>query len=467
MNPKNLITSTDFSQPYDLIQSTLDYLVSITKGFEYQITAHLLQEGTSRFANNQITQHTDIQNVLILLKLCKGKKMATASTTTLSHENLQSFVKNTANSLESSPDIAFFQGLPDPVKGSQIDGSGYDWSPEERVKVIAEAISSGKELNADVKLAGTATEQKHYKRIINSNNIDIEDSFQINYFKINAISGQPDQRGYGQESEYWRLKQPNYTALTEEAVKTSLQTIKFINLPAPKDYEVVLAESAVSNILEFVLFSINPVDYHEGNSFASDRIGEQIFDKKLSIDNLPHEPSKATIVGAFDNEGIATQNRTLIDSGVLKHVPYNSFFASKYLQDRNLSTGEDMTPLPYTSFYPAPISAVVKTGSKSLENQISEVSDGLLVKTFWYNRYTIKKEGGLTGLTRNGLFHIKDGEVKGAVRNLRYTESFIKAFGPDNVISVGNKCKSDEEIIAVPSIHLNNYHFSSVAHSFD
>ena len=467
MNPKQLITQTDFSQPFDLIQDTIDFVVSKAKGFEYQVTAYLLQEGTSRFANNQITQHTDIQNLNILLKLCKGKRIATSSTTTLSKDSLQAFVKNTINSLESSPDITFYQGLPDPVKGQQIDGSGYEWSPEERVKVISESISTGKQLNVDVKLAGTASEQKNYKRIVNSNGIDIEDSYQVNYFKINAISGQPDKRGYGQEGEYWRSVQPDYTVMVEEAVKTSLQTIKFIDLPAPKDYEVVLAESAVSNIMDFILFSLNPVDYHEGNSFASDRIGEQVFDKKISVSNLPLDPSKATIIGAFDNEGIATQNRTIIDTGVLKHIPYNSFFASKYLQDRNLSTGEELAPLNFFSSYPVPISAVVKTGSKSLEDQISEVSDGLLVKTFWYNRYTIKKEGGLTGLTRNGLFHIKDGEIKEAVRNLRYTESFVKAFGPDNVISIGNKCKADEEVISVPSFHLNDYRFSSVAHTFD
>ena len=466
MNAKDLITNVDFPKPYDLIQETIDYVLNLTKEFEAQVTAKLYQEGTSRFANNQITQHTDLQTITLLLKLSKGKKMASSYTTTLTHDNLDTFVKNTKKSLEKSPEIDFYQGLPDPVKGSSVDGSGYAWSPEDRVKAIIEAVHVGEKIDPKVSLAGTASEHKEYNRIVSTAGIDVEDSSQINYFKVNAISGSPDQRGYGQEAEYWRHEQPNYNAMAQEAVNTALQTIKFIDLPAPKDYEVVLAPSAVSNIMEYLLFSINPVDFHEGNSFTSDRIGEQVFDKKISIDNLPRDPTKATIVGGFDNEGIATQNITLVDAGVLKHIPYNSFFASKFLQDKNLTTGGDLTPFNFFSF-PIPTSAVVKTDKKSIEDQIKDVSDGLFVKTFWYNRFTIKKEGGLTGLTRNGLFHIKDGEIKEAVRNLRYTESFVKAFGPNNVISVGNKCVSDEEILSVPSIHLKSYHFSSVAHTFD
>lgn len=466
MNPRSLITNTDFSNPFDIIQDTIDYLNSLTKGFESQITTNLSLEGTTRFANNQITQHTDLQNLGISLKLSKGKKLASSFTTTLNHENLSLFVKNTVNSLEKSPEISFYQGLPDPRKGPQVDGSGFAWSPEDRVQAIIDSVKAGEKIDPKVSLSGTASEQKNYRRIVTSNGIDVEDSLQMNFFKVNAISGTPDQRGYGQEAEFWRFTQPDYIVMAEESVNTALKTIKFMDLPAPKDYEVVLAPSAVSNFMQYLLNNINPVDFHEGNSFTSDRIGEQVFDKKLTIDNLPHDPKNAMIVSGFDNEGIATNDVTLIDNGVLKHIPYNSFFASKFLHDKNLTTGSDFSQFSFMNSV-NPSSAVVKTGSKSLEDQISDVKDGLFVKTFWYIRFTIKKEGGLTGLTRNGLFHIKDGQIDGAVRNLRFTESFLKAFGPNNILSVGNIRKSDEETLAVPSMHLGKYHFSSVAHTFD
>jgi PmbA protein len=466
MNSQQLINNVDFSNPYDLIQDISDELLKLCKGFEVQLNAKLLQEGTSRFANNQITQHTDLETLTLYLKLSKGKRIASSFTTTLTKENLSKFVKETIKSLESSPEISFYQGLPDPVKGSTIDSSGFAWTPEDRVNAINESVRTGQSIDQKINLSGTASEQKTYKRIISSNGVDVEDSFQINYFKINSISGSPDKRGYGQEGIYWRYSEPEYTEMTKNTVDTAMKTIKFIDLPAPKDYEVVLDHSAVSNLVNYVLYSINPVDFHEGSSFTSDRIGDQIFDKKFSIENLPKDPKKAIFTGSFDNEGIATRNTSLIENGVLKHIPYNSFFASKFLQDKNLTTGSDLYPVDYFDT-PIPTSAVMKTGNKSLEDQISDVSDGLFVKTFWYNRFTIKKEGGLTGLTRNGLFHIKNGEIKEAVRNLRYTESFLKALGSNNIVSMGNICKSDNIINSVPSMHLENYHFSSVAHSFE
>lgn len=465
VNSKQLITKVDFARQYDLIQETIDDIFNLTKGFETQIKTELIQDGTTRFANNQITQHTDIDKLSVTVKLAKGKRVGSGYTSTITESYLEQFIKNLIQSIKNSPEISFYQGLPDPRKGDTFDGSGFNWSPEDRVQTIREAIKTGESIKSDINLSGTASENKTYKRIVSTNGIDVEDSYQTNYFKINAIAGKPDERGYGQEEIFWRSTEPDYTTMTQDAVNTAIKTIKFIDLPAPKDYEVILDSSAVGNMLLYMLISINPVDFHEGSSFASDRIGEKIFDENLSIDNLPRDPSQAIIVGSYDNEGIATKNVSLIDKGVLKHIPYNSFYASKFLQDKNLTTGSEF----FSDEEPLPVSAVVKNGKKSLDDQIAEVKEGLLVKTFWYNRFTIKKEGGLTGLTRNGLFYIKDGEIKNAVRNLRYTESFVKAFGPDNIISIGNNSKnnSDSGWVNTPSFHLQKYHFSSVAHTFD
>ena len=110
------------------------------------------------------------------------------------------------------------------------------------------------------------------------------------------------------------------------------------------------------------------------------------------------------------------------------------------------------------------MSAKIENGSKTLDDQISEMEDGLYVKNFWYNRFTLRREGGLTGLTRNGLYHVKNGEIQGAVRNLRYTESFVNAFGHDNILSISRENRMFF-MSTCPSMHLKGFNFSSIAHS--
>ena len=59
---------------------------------------------------------------------------------------------------------------------------------------------------------------------------------------------------------------------------------------------------------------------------------------------------------------------------------------------------------------------------------IEDTQKGLLVQTFWYSNDVNPQKGVLTGLTRDGLFYIENGEIKHAVRNMRYTDSYLSFF---------------------------------------
>ena len=107
---QELIQKTDFEKPYDLIQDTIDYVTGLIKGFDSQIAVTLSQEGITRFANNQVTQHTDLQTLTLQLKLSKGKRIAQSLSTNFNHNSLDIFVKNCIKRLESVPEIDFYQG---------------------------------------------------------------------------------------------------------------------------------------------------------------------------------------------------------------------------------------------------------------------------------------------------------------------------------------------------------------------
>ena len=68
----------------------------------------------------------------------------------------------------------------------------------------------------------------------------------------------------------------------------------------------------------------------------------------------------------------------------------------------------------------------------------------------------------MTGLTRNGVFLIEDGKLGPAVRNLRFTQSFVAALGPGKVRGIGN----DGQLVNgmhVPSVHLAAWNFTGGA----
>ncbi len=66
-------------------------------------------------------------------------------------------------------------------------------------------------------------------------------------------------------------------------------------------------------------------------------------------------------------------------------------------------------------------------------------------------------------MTRNGTFRIEKGEIGPAVKNLRFTESFVKAFG--SITGIGSEREVagalfEGEVIC-PALRIENFRFTS------
>jgi predicted Zn-dependent protease len=99
----------------------------------------------------------------------------------------------------------------------------------------------------------------------------------------------------------------------------------------------------------------------------------------------------------------------------------------------------------------------------SLDDVVGGVARGLLVTDFWYTRILDPKTQVVTGLTRNGLFLVEDGQVSQGVRNLRFTQSYAGALAPGNVKAVAPDARLVNSSAFVPSLHLASWNFTGGA----
>jgi predicted Zn-dependent protease len=83
------------------------------------------------------------------------------------------------------------------------------------------------------------------------------------------------------------------------------------------------------------------------------------------------------------------------------------------------------------------MSLVMEGSDQSLQQMIENTRRGLLVTFFWYIRGVPSEEQPLlnTGMTRDGLFLIENGEITGAVQNFRWNMSPL--VGYNNLTAVG------------------------------
>jgi predicted Zn-dependent protease len=213
-----------------------------------------------------------------------------------------------------------------------------------------------------------------------------------------------------------------------------------IDLPAGR-YETLLPPTAVADMLTYMYWSAGARDTAEGRTvFAKPsaesgergtRIGERLSPLPLDLFSDPSFPGLecAPFVVAhasgrdssvFDN-GLASPRASWISSGTLSALHSSRYSAA--LADLPVTPSVDNLILS------APGAAA------SLEQMIASTKRGLLLTCLWYIRVVDPQTLLLTGLTRDGVYLVEEGEVVGAVNNFRYNESPVSMLS--RVLEVG------------------------------
>jgi predicted Zn-dependent protease len=246
-----------------------------------------------------------------------------------------------------------------------------------------------------------------------------------------------------------------------------------VELPAGR-YETLLPPTAVSDMLTYMYWSAGARDAGEGRTVFSrsgieaegqrTRVGERLSPVPLDLYSDPSYPGLecAPFVVAhasgrdssvFDN-GMPSPRASWLSAGVLSAL-HSSRYSARL-------AGLPATPAVDNLILSAP------GASASLESMIATTKRGLLLTCLWYIRLVDPQTLLLTGLTRDGVYLIEEGEVVGAVNNFRYNESPVGMLS--RVLEVGATEKTLPREwgdyfnrAAMPTLRVEAFNMSSVS----
>ncbi len=244
-----------------------------------------------------------------------------------------------------------------------------------------------------------------------------------------------------------------------------------IELPAGR-YQVLLPPSAVADMLIYMYWSAGARDAMDGRTVFSKpgggtRVGERLSGLPLTLrsdplaagwPSLACEPfviarASSREQSVFDN-GLALAATEWISAGTLAALTQTRHSARL--------SGLPVTP-PIGNLI---LDADGATGS--LDDLVSRTRRGLLLTCLWYIREVDPQSLLLTGLTRDGVYLVEDGEVSGAVNNFRFNESPVAML--DRAVEAGAtgltlpREWSDWFIrTAMPPLRIDGFNMSSVS----
>ena len=393
----------------DVAKAALD-----TAGGEAEAVAHVEHSGLARFAGSEVHQPTLIENAIVTLRVVHGKRSGIATTNKIDAPGLAEVARRAADAAASAPPDESFPGLAPPADSPAVEGYDEETAalgPGDQARLAAAAIDAG----GDVPVYGFFTSAASELAVVSSTGLSVHQRMT----DATALVVAADENGSGYaEQTAWRASGIDPTAVAREAAAKAHRTRGATEID-PGVYRAVLESYAFADLLDYFSHdSFGGLGVLDKRSYFTDRLGQKVFDEKISIVDDALDPRG--LPKAFDFEGTPKRRVQLVEGGVASSVVWDRATAAQ-AGDGAESTGH-APPAELRDWGPLPSALSVMPGdAESVEGLAELVGDGLYITRLHYLGVVHPREGIITGMTRDGTFRIRDGKIAEPLVNLRFT----------------------------------------------
>lgn len=410
----------------------------------------------TRFANNSIHQNVAEINATLTVRAVEDQRRGSATTNDLSDAAIRRAVDEARAIALVGPADPGFPGLPNakaPPAVAAFDETTAGFHPEARARAAGEVCrqAAGEGLNA----SGAFRTGTREWAVSNSHGLRAYHCGTLADFVTTVMSD--DSAGRAQSSG-WRAADLDTASAGAEAIGKAARGRQPRSLPAA-EYPVVFDPYVTHDLLDMLaMYGMSAQAVQEGRSWMNDRLDQAVMSPVVTIWDDGLDPQGVPL--PFDVEGVPRQRLEVVREGVVGAPAHNSYTAAK---EGKSSTGHAEPP-EYQRWQtgPLPLNLFMATGGSSVPEMIASTKRGLYVTRFWYTRLVHPRDCVVTGMTRDGLFWIEDGEIAYPVNNLRFTQSYVQALARVDAVGRESKLLMDEYGFAtrVPPLQIGAWRFT-------
>lgn len=300
---------------------------------------------------DRLQQSTEHQ---LLIHVFVDGRYGTFSTNRLDKKELAPFIREAIDAVRFlAPDA--YRSLPAPERYYKGDGSDlglYDpaidrLDPDTKIERAKEAALEAYGQDKRVLSAQANWNDGSSRSYLLTSN-GFEGEHVVSYYALSvtvSVKGEGDAR----PEAYWYDQALSYADLIKQgigkqALDKALAKIGQVKVASGR-YTVVVDPQNSVRLLSPVLNALNGASLQQNNSFLSEKLGQQLFADTVTLVDDPHVPGA---FGArwFDNEGVATHRRTVIDRGVLQTYFLDTYYAAKMSMEPTISSPSRLVMAP-------------------------------------------------------------------------------------------------------------------------
>jgi predicted Zn-dependent protease len=413
--------------PRDDVKAITDKVMNMASADAVEVEFSGGERSATRYANSNVTANM-VQfdrNVSVTIHL--GARSASASTREFDDASLRRMVdearKRAEEARENKDALPLIEGPQDYVSVDAVLPAAVNFGPAERAQMVRQSLDVCQKKN----VIGSGYIPKVHQTTCSANSKGLFAYYQYAEASFILTCRTPDGGGSG-----WAgltgvkdVSRLNAIEFTEVAADKAVRSQKPRAIE-PGRYTVILEPRANARFLTLMmgLFNARTVEGPVGNYFTgkergASKLGEKVFSEAFTLKSDIGNPIlRQSPIGP---DGMAARPVTWIEQGVLENLFHDRTWARRQKKD----------PTPASTN----MSLVMEGTNMTIDEMVKTTKRGLLVTFFWYIRGVDQASLLNTGMTRDGLFLIENGEIAGPVQNFRWNMSPI--VGYNNITAVG------------------------------
>jgi len=442
------------------IKALTDKVLNMAKADAVEVEFNGGERSGTRWANSTITVNLVQLDQQVSVTVRHGQKSGTASTREFDDESLKAMVDEANEAAQTARDNP---NLPPLVKGPQdyvpVDAAlpaMVNFGPGERAEMVKKSVAVCDKKGA----LGSGYIPKNYQTTCSANSEGLFAYYQ--YAEAGMILTCRTQDGRG--SGWAGITGVKDLSLIDAAKISEIAADKAVKSQKPRAlepgrYTVILESRPAARFLSLMTGIFNaravetgPRSYLSGKERGASKLGEKVFSDLVTIKSDIGNPIlRQTPIMA---DGTAARPVTWVEKGVLKNLYYDNQYAARAKKEATRATPN--------------MSLVLEGSNQSVEQMIKSTRRGLLVSFFWYIRAVDQPTLLNTGMTRDGLFLIENGEIAGPVQNFRWNMSPLVGF--NNVTAIGEsvpmhtgEAYDGPGSALVPAVRIEDFYMTSVS----
>jgi predicted Zn-dependent protease len=442
------------------VKAITDKVIDMAKADAIEVEFNGGERSATRFANSNITANMVQYDRNLSVTVHLGTRSATASTRDFDDESLRTAVedaqKRAQEARENPEALPLVEGPQDYVQVDAALPSGVNFGPAERARMVKESLDVC--LKKGVIGSGYVPKVHQTTCTANSKGLFAYYQYAEASFVLTCRTKDGGGSGWAGSTGIKDVSLIDATELSEIAADKALKSQKPRAIE-PGRYTTILEPRANARFLSLMtgLFNARTAEGAVGNYFTgkqpgTTKVGEKLFSEAFTLrTDIGNPVLRQTPIGI---DGMAAKPTTWIEKGVLKTLAYDRAWAKRQKKDATPSSINQ--------------SLVMDGSDMSVEQMIRTTKRGLLVTFFWYIRAVDPPTLLNTGMTRDGLFLIENGEIAGPVQNFRWNMSPL--VGYNNITAVGKpvpmhtgESYDGPGTALVPPVRLEDFFMTSIS----